>query len=408
MLLLAAIDRLKLFGATREIHGSEEPPLTVRETAAGVASAGGALLRSAVEATKGLPAALDELDCYLEKAAADAQADLALLKSPLGKSLYFRRFRLASMLEVNKTLLDLQDRLDADPKLAQIFESLGGELGTEQIPASDPSLIIQRWREQGSGLIPANIRIVSIPFLCHFTRIENLPSILQHGIVPVEMCSRLGIAAHINDEFRFDRRTNTSSFSIGHPNARMLHKYRQLNPDADWVVLAVNVFTALRLETLFCRHNAADARISSLPDTELQMNRAFQGMFDRPTGYTGKARYNEPTDEQAEILIPTIIPSSDIQGIFFLSQKGRAEHALSCGNRAIFGPHQSEAIFGKRFDDSLGHMHRIIQNFDFQIDGLEREFRRDPRLYRILDEAILEETGSSNLMAVNSKIKWLR
>ncbi len=313
------------------------------------------------------------------------------------------------MLEFEKRRLAVQDKLDADPRLAEIYEELRRKDGAEQPQAVASTGYHEKLREIGFRGLPANLRIVSIPFLCHFTRIENLPSILKHGIVPVAMYAERGIVPIVNDQHRFDRRTNTSSFSIGHPNTRMLHKYRQLDKDADWVILAVNVATALRLDTLFCRYNAADARISRLSDHELTGNKAFQGMFERPTRYTGLARYNEPTDEQAEILIPRVISPSEIHGVFFLSQKGRAENEPDCGNRAIFDPKQSEAIFGRRFDGNLSHTARIIRGFDQRVDQLITEFRRDPRLFQILDNKIASETRISGSLLISMPgIIWSR
>lgn len=394
VLVLACIDKLKLFGAARKIDSLDEAPLTVRETAAGAASAGALLLRSAANATKGLPAAAEELRRRAEKMASDTKADLAQFESPLGKSLSYRKIWLSAILKSQRSSLDIQDELDADPELARIYEEVKRERDTKN-PRPFVSVRSQEeLTEIGFGHLPANLRIMSISFLCHFTRTENLPSILEHGLVPVAECPEHDITPLINDRERFDRRTNTSSFSIGHPNFRMLHKYRQLNPDADWVVLAVNIATALKLDALFCRHNAADARISRLSDTDLQRDKTFQDMFERPRHYTGKARFNEPTDDQAEVLIPRIIPPTEIHGVFFLSEKSRVDYASACGNRAIFGPEHSKAIFGRRFDDSLGHTAHIIQTFDRQIDKLADEFRRDPRLFSALDNRIREVTAS--------------
>jgi hypothetical protein len=391
---LACIDKLKLFGAVREIDSLDESPLTARERAAGAAAAGALLLRSATDATKGLPEAAEELRRRTEKMDSDAKADLAQFESPLGKSLLYRKIWLSAMLKAQRSRLDIQDELDADPELARIYEEVKRERDTKD---QQPVISIkgqEELREIGFGHLPANLRIVSIPFLCHFTRTENLSSILKHGLVPVAECPKLDIVPFINDTERFDRRTNTSSLSIGHPNFRMLHKYRQLNPDADWVVIAVNIATVLKLDALFCRHNAADARISRISDNNLQKNKSFQAMFERPRHYTGKARFNEPTDDQAEVLIPRIIPPSEINGVFFLSEKSRVDYSLACGNRAVFGPEHSKAIFGKRFDDSLRDTAQIIQSFDLQIDQLEQEFRRDPRLFSALDSRIREVTAS--------------
>ncbi|KQI66867.1 hypothetical protein AN189_18520, partial [Loktanella sp. 3ANDIMAR09] len=55
-----------------------------------------------------------------------------------------------------------------------------------------------------------------------------------------------------------------------------------------------------------------------------------------------------------------------------------------------FGPEQSKAIFGKRFNDSVGHTAQIIKIFDTQIDHLAFEMKREPRLLRALDKIFIE------------------
>lgn len=409
IVLLAFIDRLKLFGATRDRSDSDDTPLTARETAAGAASTGGLLLRSAMEVTRELPAAADQLNSRAEKWATATKVDRAQHESALGKSLVYRKALLASMLKFQKQQLDILDRCDADPQFARLFQKHYDSLKSIEDPKgrpNSPSVAQKELQALGFVAPPVNLRIMSIPFLYHFTRAENLSSILKHGIVPVAMCRERGINPVINDEARLDRHTNTSSFSIGHPNGRMLHKYRQLHPDADWVVLAVSV-TAIHFDTLFCRHNAADGRISSLSDNDLKMDKAFQGMFERPPRYTGQARYNEPTDDQAEILIPRIIPKSEIHGAFFLSENVRADHISACGDLAVFDSGQSAAIFGKRKDSALNHTARILKGFNEQIEELAVEFKRDPRLFDALDKEIYTSFSNSGLPARAATMMWL-
>ncbi|WP_103762333.1 DarT ssDNA thymidine ADP-ribosyltransferase family protein [Roseovarius confluentis] len=415
IVLLALVEKLKLFGAPRDPKSSDDRPLTTRETAAGMAAAGGHLLRSANEATNKFSSAIQQAEEISQKLRDDAKADLAHLESPLGQSLLCRKAWLSSLMKVSKHRIELQEELDADPEFAREFEKVRQEFkkAANEKNAGNPAPVSANGtrdtlRELGFWGLPADLRMISIPFLCHFTRIENLPSILEHGIVPVALCPEHGIKPITNDNARFDRRTQTSSLSVGHPNARMLRKYRQIDPNSDWVVLAVNVAIALSLDTLFCPHNAADARVSRLPDADLLANKAFQRMFERPQHYTGRAGLNQPTDDQAEILIPRVIPPSEIQGVFFLTGNGWAEHAPACGNRAIFDPKQSEAIFGRRVNGSLNHNARIMRGFDRFIEEITEDIEGDPRLVKSLNELIREQTQRDSTPGLIQALSWYR
>ncbi|MBM2294115.1 DUF4433 domain-containing protein [Sulfitobacter pseudonitzschiae] len=411
VLILAAIDKLKLFGAARKTHSSEAP-LTIREKAAGTAAIGGDLTRGTIREVKKLPAAIDEFNDTLKKQNLEAETTLSQIKSPFGRSLAHRRMWLARALETEKHQLKILDKLNGDDELRHRYEVILAKLRREEETVSNKNCkdhdAAKVLRDLGFSGLPANLRLISIPLLCHFTRIENLQSILEQGIVPVGGCPELNIHPVINDENRFDRRTNTSSLSIGHPNERMLYKYRKINPDSDWVVLAINPATALSLDTLFCPHNAADARIRRLPDSSLRGNLALQAMFDPREQYTGSVRYNQPADTQAEILIPRGISAAEIQGVFFLSEQGYEKFGSSCGNRAVFTPSQSKAIFGKRIDRDCSSNARIIRDFDFQIDELIRDFKNDHRLPLALDKKIMSETeGAGSVFGHLMRQAWI-
>lgn len=410
ILVLYAIDKLKLFGPARKFDSSETP-LTAREKIAGIAAVGGDLTRNTIREVKKLPAAIDEFNDTLEKWNLQADINLSQIKSPLGRSLAQRRMWLARALETEKQVLEINDKLDGDDELRQRYEVILANLKSEADSASrmneknhDACNVL---RNMGFKGLPANLRLISIPFLCHFTRIENLQSIFKHGIVPVGSCPELNIHPVINDEYRFDRRTNTSSLSIGHPNERMLYKYRKKNSNSDWVVLAVNPATALSLGTLFCPHNAADARIRRLPDSSLRGNKALQAMFDPRDRYTGPVRYNLPNDTQAEILISQVISANDIQGVFFLSEEGYEMYRSSCEDRAVFSPSQSKAIFGKRINKNCSGNAGIIRDFDFQIEELIKDFKHDHRLAEALDKRIMSETDClSSILGHLARQAW--
>jgi hypothetical protein len=52
--------------------------------------------------------------------------------------------------------------------------------------------------------IQAQSEALNIPYLVHFTRAVNLPSILEHGLYPISRKDELGINPQVNDQMRLD------------------------------------------------------------------------------------------------------------------------------------------------------------------------------------------------------------
>jgi ssDNA thymidine ADP-ribosyltransferase, DarT len=161
-----------------------------------------------------------------------------------------------------------------------------------------------------------------IPFLVHFTRIENLPSIIAHGI---HARGRLREEIEIvsNDDLRLDGHTEATSVSIAFPNSRMFYKYRLATPNSGWVVLLLENFILWTRNCAFCAHNAADSRVNGRPIEELRTHDAFLTMFTDMPGAGSRIEQRlkpcDPTDVQAEVLVFNIIPSKLIRAIVFES-----------------------------------------------------------------------------------------
>ena len=65
--------------------------------------------------------------------------------------------------------------------------------------------------------------------LVHFTRLENLVSILHNGIVPRSYLfdDNIPITGMVNDALRLDGKQHGSCFSISFPNWKMFYSYRK-------------------------------------------------------------------------------------------------------------------------------------------------------------------------------------
>lgn len=62
-----------------------------------------------------------------------------------------------------------------------------------------------------------------IKYLVHFTRIENLSSIMSYGLIPVASLSERRIDYVNNDLYRIDGFENATCLSIQFPNYKMFH-----------------------------------------------------------------------------------------------------------------------------------------------------------------------------------------
>ncbi|WAH60943.1 DUF4433 domain-containing protein [Pseudomonas silvicola] len=190
-----------------------------------------------------------------------------------------------------------------------------------------------------------------ISYLVHFTRLENLPSILQHGLFPVSDHQALRNHPIINDEHRLDGHLDGTSLSISFPNYQMFYKYRQ-TPNTEWVVLGIDPSVLWTKDCGFCRRNAATNEISQQPLDNLRTLAAFQGMFDEVEGLDTrqeqKLKTSDSTDPQAEVLVFDKIAPNLIFGVAFNSQLTRDNHAAICGSRNLIVEPPNGGLFASR------------------------------------------------------------
>lgn len=165
-------------------------------------------------------------------------------------------------------------------------------------------------------------RELDVKFLVHFTQVDNLPSILSHGIHPRGK-PRHNIEPAVNDSLRLDGHTDATSVSISFPNSRMFYKYRVAKLNSAWAILLLDKSILWTKTCAFCKHNAADARITGRTLQELCTPEAFLGMFAETPGLETRAQQRlkpyDPTDVQAEVLVFNIIPAKLIRAIIFES-----------------------------------------------------------------------------------------
>ncbi|HHY6303673.1 TPA: DarT ssDNA thymidine ADP-ribosyltransferase family protein [Salmonella enterica] len=193
---------------------------------------------------------------------------------------------------------------------------------------------------------------LQIPFLVHFTRVVNLPSIMEHGIVPVTGAGDRNIAPEINDELRLDGHRDSTSLSIAFPNYRMFYRYRMDNPGVEWVVLGIHPSILWRNDCAYCCHSAADARISVQSLAQLKTLEAFEGMFAEIDGLESRQEQRlsnfDPTDGQAEVLSFGIIEPQFIFAVIFNNELTKNSYQHVLGNRQILVNRSGSGYFASR------------------------------------------------------------
>lgn len=191
-----------------------------------------------------------------------------------------------------------------------------------------------------------------IPLLVHFTRAENVQSIMENGLLPVSMARENGIKPVVNDEMRLDGRMNGTSLSIAFPNGSLFYRFRNDNPGVDWVILAISNSVLWSKEVLFCRHNAADCRISNLSSDELRTADAFAAMFDEAEGIETRASQGlkdfDPTDVQAEALVMEPIEPEFILGALFNDSIAKERYSNHFGKRKLLVHQGRKGFFANR------------------------------------------------------------
>lgn len=201
-------------------------------------------------------------------------------------------------------------------------------------------------------LIYAISKRLKVPYLVHFTRAKNLESIITNGIYPVSRVHEVGASPEVNDYLRLDGRRNSTSISVAFPNCQMLYKYRMDNQGSEWAILVLQVSILWVKDCAFCKHNAADARISRQPIESLKTSRSFLDLFGEIQGLTSRAEQRlknfDPTDVQAEVLVFDVIEPPLIAGVVFDSATTKAKFVGVIGDRKTWINANNKGLFASR------------------------------------------------------------
>ena len=202
-----------------------------------------------------------------------------------------------------------------------------------------------------------------ITTLVHFTRIENLHSILQQGLLGRSILETHGQQFLFNDHDRVDGHKEAICLSISFPNYQMFYSIREQKKetqeanDSQWIVLLLDVKVLWELDCAFCQNNAARKAISRTSLEDRKSPEALKGMF----GDFYNIRHQDlsipqdyPTHPQAEVLVFDPIPAQYIEAIHFWDAAAQerwlpnitdANYEISCINRHYFEPRHDYEIW---------------------------------------------------------------
>ncbi len=168
-----------------------------------------------------------------------------------------------------------------------------------------------------------------IETLVHFTRVENLSSILQNGLLSRKALETSGQQFLFNDPDRIDGHKEAICLSISFPNYKMFYPIREEKrktngvTDSQWVVLLLYANVLWKLDCAFCQENASSNNVRHIPLADRKRPEALKRMFEDfynikhqdlqiPDNYT--------THPQAEILVFNPIPVRYIKNSTALAQ----------------------------------------------------------------------------------------
>ena len=160
--------------------------------------------------------------------------------------------------------------------------------------------------------------------LMHFTRLANVPSICEHGILSRQVLERLQIPARINDAERLDGRLDCVSLSVSFPNIHLLRRWLSMRQES-WAVIELKTDILWEKRVFHFPSNAASTaarywqhRHSKKTDVE-RLEAMFAGLPSRDEPSDGLPTY-VPADLQAELLVPGTIEPHYFIGILVMSE----------------------------------------------------------------------------------------
>lgn len=178
--------------------------------------------------------------------------------------------------------------------------------------------------------IKKNIEDKKISKLVHYTRIENLYSILKFGLVPVDYQLRMGIQSVKTSIKPKEWEKLYTSCTIEHPYSYELYKKNQKNRKIKWALIFIDAKVLYSGENnVYFFNRPARFLLRKKKPKDFNNAEAFKSMFDKQINPGGRRPFRRkkklesfyPTDAGAEILIEGIIDKKFIECVCFETKK---------------------------------------------------------------------------------------
>ncbi|PLA39678.1 DUF4433 domain-containing protein [Neisseria sicca] len=200
------------------------------------------------------------------------------------------------------------------------------------------------------------LRERQIQYLCHFTRLENLESILTHGLIPrsdlynpeFNPNRNLRVSGLFNDTVRADEKINAICLSIAFPNSKMFYKLRREQENSQWVVIVLHSSLLLSKNCAFYPTNAANNNVRHSDISNFQGERAFNILFDDIGDERQFLLPKDPTDVQAEVLVFDNIETNYIACCVFNSNDLRDNFLARYTNYQFYSLQNQWGLFDDR------------------------------------------------------------
>tara|TARA_R100000027_G_scaffold2734_9_gene2751 strand:+ start:62590 stop:63177 length:588 start_codon:yes stop_codon:yes gene_type:complete len=153
--------------------------------------------------------------------------------------------------------------------------------------------------------------------LYHFTPVENLESILQHGILSRSTLDKMKIPYVWNDQQRYDGKFDRISISPNRTNRRYLRRMIKKYPARDFVRITIfcKILFDDKFDCLFYPDNAASKKFSGVPENRFKGLEALERFLESSSN---------PDDgivslEQREIMALGPISTNCFSAVIFLN-----------------------------------------------------------------------------------------
>ena len=97
-----------------------------------------------------------------------------------------------------------------------------------------------------------------INYLVHFTAVDNLQSILRHGLLSRKILCERNIPYFHTDTERIDGHLDAISVSVSFPNYKMFFKKREYFKEKTWIVIFISTDILTNSDCFFIDGNAAE------------------------------------------------------------------------------------------------------------------------------------------------------